>query len=243
MAENFFEIRYRFENVGVTVASGVLDFTVRLHQKTLEHVRPEMPEPPDWARLEVNQCRHCPLDPTVHTYCPVALSLVDVVEVFNPLLSFTAIEATVETPERTFTKQTTMQRALSSLIGLYMATSGCPNMDLLKPMARFHLPFATREETIYRAASSYLLAQYFLRQRGEEADLECLGLQRAYENIHKVNMGMAERLRSFSQGDASINALVLLDLFAHALPPAIDLKLKSLQYMFVPYLAEDRVQG
>ena len=37
-----------------------------------------------------------------------------------------------------------------------MALSGCPVLEQLKPMARFHLPFASVEETIYRAASMYL---------------------------------------------------------------------------------------
>jgi hypothetical protein len=34
----------------------------------------------------------------------------------------------------------------------------------VKPMARFHLPLASEEETIYRATTMYLLAQYFLRE-------------------------------------------------------------------------------
>jgi hypothetical protein len=119
-----------------------------------------------------------------------------------------------------------------------MATSGCPNMALLKPMARFHLPFATKEETVFRAASSYLLGQYFLRQRGMPCDLDFEGLAEAYLRIHKVNMGMAKRLRTISQGDANVNAIVLLDLFAHELPSAIDLKMKTLEYLFTPYWSE-----
>ena len=55
-----------------------------------------------------------------------------------------------------------------SLIGIYMVTSGCPIMDKLRPMARFHLPFASTEETIYRAISTYLLGQYFLEQKGKK---------------------------------------------------------------------------
>ena len=36
--------------------------------------------------------------------------------------------------------------------GLIMATAGCPWTDRLRPMARFHLPFATEAETVYRDA-------------------------------------------------------------------------------------------
>ena len=45
-------------------------------------------------------------------------------------------------------------------------------------MAQFHLPLANDSETIYRAASMYLLAQYFLKREGRDADLEIEGLKK-----------------------------------------------------------------
>jgi len=45
-----------------------------------------------------------------------------------------------------------------------------PIFEKLKPMVRFHLPFASIEETKYRAISMYLLAQYFLYQQGSQPD-------------------------------------------------------------------------
>ena len=40
-----------------------------------------------------------------------------------------------------------------------MATAGCPWTDRLRPMARFHLPFANEAETVYRSVSMYLLSR------------------------------------------------------------------------------------
>tara|TARA_B100000686_G_scaffold86198_1_gene93073 strand:- start:90 stop:251 length:162 start_codon:yes stop_codon:yes gene_type:complete len=47
------------------------------------------------------------------------------------------------TDERCYVEHTTMTEAVSSLLGIYMVTSGCPVMDKLRPMVRFHLPLAT----------------------------------------------------------------------------------------------------
>ena len=94
-------------------------------------------------------------------------------------------------------------------------------MSILRPMVRFHLPFATIEETIYRSVSCYLLAQYFLLKKGKEPDWELEKLAQAYEDIQMINVGMTDRLRSISEEDANANAVVVLDVFAKALPSPI----------------------
>ena len=59
-----------------------------------------------------------------------------------------------------------VQMGVSSLLGVIMTTSGCPIMAQLKPMVRFHLPFASLEETIFRMVSMHLVAQYLRHQDG-----------------------------------------------------------------------------
>jgi hypothetical protein len=166
----------------------------------------------------------------------VAVSLVELVDVFHDLLSYSDVEVLVVTQHRTVFRRTTVQKALSSLIGLYMATSGCPVLGRLKPMARFHLPFATREETIFRAVGAYLTAQYFLQKQGIPFDRELTGLREMYQQIHQVNVDMTNRLRHVAAGDASLNAVVLLDLFAQELPFSINENLADLQHLFAPFL-------
>jgi len=40
--------------------------------------------PPSWTEIAFHQCPDCPLDPDSHRYCPLALSIVDIVEHFDP---------------------------------------------------------------------------------------------------------------------------------------------------------------
>jgi len=214
-------------------------FEVLLDGDTLNHRRVLREDPPAWAHLDHHQCRNCPLNIAEHPYCPVALSLVELVERFEQLVSFAEVEVTVKTRERSYHKITTMQQALSSLVGLHMATSGCPTLDLLKPMARFHQPFATREDTVFRAASTYLLRQYFRKKRGEPADMNLEGLRAAYQGIHNINVAMADRLRSVSRGDAHINAIVILDLFAQEVPMTIADNLRDIDYLFEDVSEDD----
>jgi hypothetical protein len=210
---------------------------VVLDPQTLR-VREPVHHLPDWARLDYHQCSVCPLDKAVHPWCPAAMSLVDLVETFRDLLSYTEVEVLVVTQQRTMFRRTTVQKALSSLVGLYMATSGCPVLGKLKPMARFHLPFATRDETIFRAVGTYFMAQYFLRKKGRPFDQDLSGLRAIYDEVHAVNLDMTRRLRRVSAGDASVNAIVLLDLFAQELPTSIQENLSDLQHLFTGFFEE-----
>jgi hypothetical protein len=123
-------------------------------------------------------------------------------------------------------------------MGLVIATSGCPYTVYLKPMARFHLPLAGEEETIYRAASMYLLAQYFRRGAGMPEDGSLAGLKQIYRDLQVVNTAMAERLRAVAEQDSAVNALVLLDLFAKTVPYSIEDFLADVRYLFEPYLSD-----
>jgi len=118
---------------------------------------------PPWTRLECEQCANCPLSTADTEYCPMAVRLVPLIELFGKVRSYDEVTARVDSDERTVTKRTSVQRVLRSLMGLLSASSDCPHVDFLKPMAHFHLPFSTTEETVYRVVSTYLLAQYFLQ--------------------------------------------------------------------------------
>lgn len=225
--------RYTFTHAADTVV-----YDVSLDAQTLEIIF-DVPEvPPAWTALEFEQCKHCPLAASEVSHCPLALSLDRLVRTCGRLLSYEAMDARVDMPDKIILKQTTAQKAISSLLGLHMATSHCPSMKLLRPMARFHTPFASREETIYRSASAYLLGQYFLWHRGKLVDFDLDGLQQAYSKIHAVNVGIARRLRHVSEGDANLNALVLLDLLAQQMPTAIGERLNEIEYVFAPYFDE-----
>ena len=228
-------IRYHF-----LLKNGIyLDFNVRLDPSTLNQIDEPIDHPPDWAALAFHQCPNCPLDPSSSPYCPVALNIIKLMEGCSSLVSYEKVYLEVTTPERTVSKETTAQAGISSLLGLIAATSGCPHTGFFKPMARFHLPFASEAETVYRASSMYLLAQYFIRKQGGEADLDMEGLVKIYGNLQIVNTALAARLRAASQQDATVNAVVRLDSFAKIVPYTIADSLDEIRHLFMSFLEQD----
>ena len=182
-----------------------------LDRETLSLLRPAPAEPPEWTRLEFHRCPNCPLDPAQHPHCPVAVSMVEMVEALKDRNSYDEVEVVVEAPSRTYSKRTPLQGAVSSLLGLLMTTSGCPILDRLRPMVETHLPFMTRHEALYRILTMYLLAQYFIEARGEQGgDWSLEGLVRSMDDIHTVNVSFCKRLNSIPIKDASVNAVVIL---------------------------------
>jgi hypothetical protein len=173
-----------------------------------------------------------------HAHCPLAANLVNIVEPFDRLLSYDEVHVDVATEDRVISQDTTAEQGISSMMGLVIATSGCPHAAFFKPMARFHLPLANPAETIYRAASMYLLAQYFMKQNGRETDLQLTGLSEIYSNIQIVNASTAKRLRAATETDSSLNAIVLLDMFAKTLSHAIEDSLVEIRYLFEPFLSD-----
>ncbi len=118
-------------------------FSLQLDRETLDFANSEINDAPEWAKLSYNKCTNCPLSEIDNNYCPVALNLNNLTEKFNAVVSHESVFVSVTTEDRTYKKRTTIDEALSSLMGIIMATSGCPVLDHLRPMARFHLPFAT----------------------------------------------------------------------------------------------------
>jgi hypothetical protein len=187
-------------------------FAVEIDAETLSLVPKPRSSYPDWTRLGFRQCPNCPLEDARHERCPVAANLADVVESFAAFPSYEDVDVAVESENRTYTRHGALQTAASSLIGLYMVTSGCPILDRLRPLVDMHLPFMNRRETVYRMVSMYVMAQFFRQKAGETADWELTGLVRCLEEIRTVNVSFCERLRAIEAKDASVNALVILSM-------------------------------
>ncbi|MGD9787646.1 MAG: hypothetical protein AB7U30_06800 [Sulfuricellaceae bacterium] len=229
MTDGALRFRYRFR-----FASGrEAEVEVELDRDALESRR-QPKQAPEWTRLDFHRCSHCPLAAS-EPDCPLAVRLVPLVEACRGVASHDPVAVEAVLPERSAHLSTTAQRAFSSLMGLLVATSGCPYTDFLKPMARFHLPMASEEETVYRAVSMYLLGQYFKQREGLAADWELTGLIAAYRDLRVVNKAMAERLRPASERDSAVNALVLLDLLAKMVPYSVEDSLADIRYLFDPY--------
>lgn len=207
------------------------NFEIRLNADTLELLPQKDLPKPDWTKLKYFQCTNCPLGDDV-AYCPVAVNLSNLVETFKDSISHKSTSVNVKSPERTYEKETTLQKGLSSIIGMYMVTSNCPVMDKLRPMVRFHLPFATSQETIYRAVSMYLTKQYFVMRKGGNPDWGLQNLSQIYKAISQVNVGMSERLRHASTEDASVNAVIILSSFSNIVDYSLENGLDEIEYLF-----------
>ena len=210
-------------------------FEVVLDEATLELQREDPDPKPEWTKLKYSQCENCPLPDTVE-YCPVAVSLAGLVEAFSDAVSYEAAEVTVETPQRTYFRKTTLQKGLSAIIGIYMSTSNCPVCDKLRPMTRFHLPFANSIETFFRSVSSYLTAQFLLMRQGHTPDWDMIGLQEIYKEVNTVNKGMTVRLHRATEKDANINAVVILHSFGDGITYFIESGLIDIEPMFEVFL-------
>ncbi len=190
-------------------------------------------QPPKWAALDVGQCSCCPLVSKSSPNCPIAVNLATLLDYFKDVKSFVETDIVVRTKERTYVKKTSLQKGLFSIFGVIMATSGCPSMDFLKPMARFHLPFATKEETIVRSVSIYLLRQYFVHMQGNTPDLALNDLDERYKKIHLLNKGFVQRIEQIKKnGDVDRNSIVILDCFSQTLSMSISENLTDIAYLF-----------
>ena len=224
-------IQYRF----ILADGEQCAFDLKIDFRTLELINNRPSRLPAWTDLIFHQCPNCPLTPQTHPQCPLAMNLVNIVNSSSELASYERIRVEVTTADRFTTQATSAQKGISSMMGLIIATSGCPHTAVFKPMARFHTPLASVEETVYRAASMYMLAQYYLTQEGKPADFKLEGLTNIYHNMQMINESIAARLRAGSQTDSSVNALILLDMYARHLPIVIEDSLRDLRYLFEPF--------
>ena len=213
------------------------EFTIRVDPETMNIIKTDRSSYPEWSKLKNFKCAHCPLSEKFFDYCPVATNIVDILAEFHDMPSFKHAEVLVVTEQRTYTKKTSLQSGVSSLMGILMVSSGCPIMGKLKPMLHFHLPFASLEETQFRVLSSYLLSQYVVWKRGAVPDWEMNDLVNIYEDIRVLNHNVSKKIANLEEMDTSINSLVILNNFADYVTFTIDEKvLEELEFFLKGFI-------
>ncbi len=206
MANDANIVRYTYE-----VKATTLEFAIDTSVNALEPENGSTSHEslPDWTRLDYHQCACCPLNPAQTRHCPAAVRLHEALEAFHDLDSIESGNITVETKRRNYVLRCDLQSGLNSMIGLIMATSGCPVVGQLRSMATFHLPNSSFAETLYRAVGAYLIKQYFILQEGREPDWKLEGLQDFYGELEQLNHAFSARISGISRGDAISNAMVM----------------------------------
>ena len=233
-------IRYRFDLPDGSQKT--LDFLFDAASFRLSNPPPA--DPPFWTELGFNRCANCPLNAERHSHCPAALQMAAALEPLKALVSFDTVGVKVAQSERTVYVETTAQQAMSSVLGLVMATAGCPWTDHLRPMARFHLPFANEAETLYRSVTMFLLSREIAGRapapdaaprelsRAQTEQGPFAALEELYRNLHVVNRDMSRRLGAATNTDPARNAIALLDSYTTLLPAALDRSLDELRPLF-----------
>lgn len=232
-SNNFVSYKYTFK-----FTDGIeKEFIANLDNKTLDLIAPQKNFYPKWTELNFFKCSNCPLIKTQHKYCPIAINIVEIIDFFQNYISYEEVDVIIETKARTYLKHTSIQTGLSSLMGIFMVTSGCPILEKLKPMVRFHLPFATIKETRYRVIAMYLLGQHFLYKHGKTPDWNFENLVKIYDDIRVVNRDFCARLSHVEIEDAARNAVIELDCFAEYVIFSINENiLNEIELLFKAYL-------
>lgn len=184
---------------------------------------------PDWAKLSFEQCSCCPLKESNCKYCPTATRMNEVMEAFADRESTEMVEVTVKTVERSYFDRCDLQVGINSLLGLMMATSGCPVLNKLGAMASFHIPFCTSEETLQRSVGSYLIKQYFKQLNGEAPDWELKELKELYDVLEGLNRDFSRRIKKSVTSDAVTNAVIMFFATSIMLASSLDQQLAKHQ--------------
>jgi hypothetical protein len=188
----------------------------------------------EWTRLAFNQCENCPLNQNTRHHCPVAVDIEQIAFRFKDILSYEQARVEVTVPERMYVKDCDVQTGLRSLLGLIMATSSCPTLAQFRGLAAVHLPFATLEETLFRAAGAYLLKQYYLGKNGGVPDVEMRGLERIYQELQIINRCFKRRLDTAFENEANLNAIGSLLYVAVGVSFSLEDNLVELKAAFHP---------
>lgn len=172
---------------------------------------------PEWTQLDADKCPHCPLPSAPGALCPAAADLVPIVDKFSELSSIERVEVHVVSPQFETRKRTDAQTGLRALMGLILATSACPILSRMRPLAQMHRPFATPTEMVYRIVSMHFYGCFL---RGVPAGLD--GLDELFADIDRLNHAFFKRLNSAVERDAGVNAL--LALHSHGMLTSLSIK-------------------
>ena len=207
-----------------------LKFSVDIDRKF--DARQDLSKAPEWTRLGNNKCSNCPLSKDKFSHCPAALDLDRVARDFQKIPATTKATVRVITPEREYVKRAALEEGVRALMGLIMATSACPIFGELKPNARNHLPFASKDEFILRSASMYLMHQYYVYKEGGTPDWDMKGLIKVNEQLQLVNHAFWQRIVAAFQNDSNSKALLSFFTLSSSVSASLEAQLTKIKPVF-----------
>lgn len=184
-----------------------IEFDIRLSESGL--LEDTLACRPEWTRIRNDQCIGCA---SCQDHCVAALSIAPVIDAFLAMKSFVMAQARVTIDGRITEFHGPVSVAVSSLMGLCLAASGCQATAPFRVMAMYHQPFATLEVTVIRAAGFSLLRRWANSCLNEGNPFD--ELIEAWSRLGDLNHSISQRLARHCSSDATLNGLVNLDMFA-----------------------------
>lgn len=188
----------------------------------------DRPEPPAWTELNHHRCAHCTLDDRPN--CPLALQLNDFLHRFPKTDPGLKTVVRVVTNARIYEKRLSLDEGIRSLLGLIFASSDCPHLQFFKPMARFHLPFSTHEENLFRVFATFALYNVLSDKTG--LIFKISDLKTIYNNLQTINHAMCERLQSIGDESSAEKAVLLLDALSKSMIESIESSFEEFKTYF-----------
>ncbi|MFT7371868.1 MAG: hypothetical protein ACI9T9_000547, partial [Oleiphilaceae bacterium] len=171
----------------------------------------------------------CPLKVSDTEVCPAAFDIQDVIEDFQSKPANQKVNINVIASDRSYSKRTNVEEGLRSLMGLILATSKCPILSQLKPMAIHHMPFSSSNEFILRSVSVYLLQQYF-EYRGERTpDWDLKGLISRNKQLQLVNQALWQRIHLDNNNDSNLKTLLSFFSMSSSVSVSLETQLQKLK--------------
>jgi hypothetical protein len=218
------EVKYNFEFDDDSDLSYKIDV-----DRTGMRVDVNKNQTPDWIALTHCQCSNCPLKVSDTEVCPAAFDIQDVIEDFQSKPANQKVNINVIASDRSYSKRTNVEEGLRSLMGLILATSKCPILSQLKPMAIHHMPFSSSNEFILRSVSVYLLQQYF-EYRGERTpDWDLKGLISRNKQLQLVNQALWQRIHLDNNNDSNLKTLLSFFSMSSSVSVSLETQLQKLK--------------
>lgn len=214
------QIHYRIEKPCGQVIEIPIVLDPQGLRQTAGEAEPSLRDDPDYRHQTCSGCeRH-------YGGCQAEKAITPVVAAVDDLLSTDSIRTEVRQEGRTVSLESPAPRALASLLGLLMASSGCPRLQPFRAMALFHQPFATAEENAVRAAGFWLMRHWARNHAASEPFAE---LQALWEDLEDVNRHVSTKLLAHSQSDVASNGVAYLDVLAKMGTLGLDTVLDTLR--------------
>jgi len=184
---------------------------------------------PDWVLLAHCKCSNCPLSESDTPVCPAAFDIQDVIEDFQSKPASQKVNISVIASDRSYSKRTNVEEGLRSLMGLILATSKCPILSQLKPMAMHHMPFSSSNEFILRSVSVYLLQQYFEYREDRAPDWNLKGLISRNKQLQLVNQALWQRVHLDNDNDSNLKTLLSFFSMSSSVSVSLESQLQKLR--------------